>query len=136
MTFVAIDVETANESWASICQIGMAKYDNGVLVDTWSSLVDPEDYFNDRNVSIHKITSSKVAGAPTFSSIGAKLHSWLTNTIVVCHTAFDRVSIRRAFVKVGRDAPACTWLDSARVAGEHGPSLGSGAMGSATSVGF
>ena len=31
MNFVAIDVETANASMASICQIGLAEYENGVL---------------------------------------------------------------------------------------------------------
>lgn len=116
MNFVAVDVETANESRASICQIGMAKYDNGILVDTWSSLVDPRDLFNDRNVSIHKITASTVAGAPTFQALAATVHAWLENANVVCHTAFDQVSLRRAFEAVGRETPTCNWLDTARVA--------------------
>ena len=46
MDFVAIDVETANADMASICQIGVAKYSEGKLIEEWSSLVDPEDYKN------------------------------------------------------------------------------------------
>ena len=53
MDFVAIDVETANADMASICQIGLAKFKDGKLVEEWSSLVDPEDYFDFINVDIH-----------------------------------------------------------------------------------
>lgn len=31
MDFVAIDAETANADMASICQIGVAKYNNGIF---------------------------------------------------------------------------------------------------------
>jgi len=33
MDFIAIDVETANADMASICQIGLAKYESGILSD-------------------------------------------------------------------------------------------------------
>ena len=33
MNFVAIDVETANPDMASICQVGLAKYVDGQLVE-------------------------------------------------------------------------------------------------------
>ncbi len=45
MNFITIDVETANADMASICQIGIAAYAQGHLVEEWSSLIDPEDYF-------------------------------------------------------------------------------------------
>ena len=60
MDFVAIDVETANADMASICQIGIAKFADGELVEEWSSLVNPEDYFNFINVGIHGITENDV----------------------------------------------------------------------------
>lgn len=62
MNFVAIDVETANADMASICQIGLARYENGVLADEWKSYVDPQDYFDGINVSIHGIDESTVHG--------------------------------------------------------------------------
>ena len=55
MKFVAIDVETANADMASICQIGIARCEGGVITDEWTSYVDPEDYFDGVNVSIHGI---------------------------------------------------------------------------------
>ena len=46
VTFNAIDVETANADRASICQIGIVHVRDGVVVDRWQSLVDPEDWFD------------------------------------------------------------------------------------------
>jgi len=116
MNFVAIDVETANADMASICQIGLAKYENGVLADEWKSYVDPEDYFDDINISIHGIDESTVKGAPTFPELADTLRSYLVGTVVVCHTHFDRVAIHQAAQRYDIIAPECTWLDSARVA--------------------
>lgn len=116
MDFVAIDVETANADMASICQIGIAKYNNGMLVEEWSSLIDPEDYFDFINIDIHGITEEDVEGKPTFPEIFNQLGSLLNDAICVSHTHFDRVSISRALTKYDLPNFDTTWLDSARVA--------------------
>lgn len=116
MEFVAIDVETANPDMASICQIGLAKFKDGKLVEEWSSLVDPEDYFHFINVDIHGITENDVAGAPTFSEVVANLSEFLSDSVCVSHTHFDRVSIGRALEKYSLNPIDTIWLDSARVA--------------------
>lgn len=116
MDFVAIDVETANADMASICQIGVAKYNNGILIEEWSSLIDPEDYFDFINIDIHGITEEDVEGKPTFPEIFNQLGSLLNDAICVSHTHFDRVSISRALTKYGLPNFDTTWLDSARVA--------------------
>lgn len=116
MNFIAIDVETANADMASICQIGLAKYENGTLSDEWKTYVDPEDYFDSINVSIHGIDESVVKGAPKFPELTDTLGSYLQSTVVVCHTHFDRVAINQATQRYGVSGIECTWLDSARVA--------------------
>jgi DNA polymerase-3 subunit epsilon len=116
MDFVAIDVETANADMASICQIGVAKYSDGKLIKEWSSLVDPEDYFDFINVDIHGITEEEVEGKPTFPELVSQLSSLLDGAVCVSHTHFDRVSIARALEKYGLPDFKTTWLDSARVA--------------------
>jgi len=116
MNFVAIDVETANADMSSICQIGLVKYENSVQVDEWKSYVDPEDYFDDFNISIHGIDKSIVKGAPKFSELTITLHSYLDKKIVICHTHFDRVAMHQAALRYGVGMPECIWLDSARVA--------------------
>lgn len=116
MKFVAIDVETANADMASICQIGLAKFQDGKLVDEWSSLVDPEDYFDFFNIDIHGITEKTVKGAPTFPEVADTLSDFISNTVCVSHTHFDRVSVGQALKKYSLKKIETVWLDSAKVA--------------------
>lgn len=116
MNFIAIDVETANADMASICQIGIAKYVNGGLLEEWVSLIDPEDFFDFINIEIHGINEETVQGAPIFPEVFDKLKYFMEGAICVCHTHFDRVSIGKAFQKYDIKPLNITWLDSARVA--------------------
>ncbi len=115
MEFVAIDIETANPDLSSICQIGVVSFDNGVIRGSWQRLVNPEDFFDPWNVSIHGIAEDAVADAPTFTEIISDLQELLFHQIVVCHTAFDRLVLSRATDKYGLPGIACTWLDSAKI---------------------
>ncbi len=115
MNFIAIDVETANADLASICQIGLASYENGVLKSEWKTYVDPEDYFDGLNVSVHGIDEATVEGAPNFQSLSGALRSQLAGKVVVCHTHFDRVAVYQAGRRHHAIALECKWLDSAQV---------------------
>jgi len=115
MEFVAIDVETANPDMGSICQIGLAKFVDGHLAEEWSTLVDPEDYFDEVNISIHGIEPRMVKGQPKLPQIAERLRSTLENAVAVCHTHFDRVALGRAYGKYNLSPIATSWLDSARV---------------------
>ena len=116
MNFVAIDVETSNADMASICQIGIAQYESGILVDEWSSLINPNDYFSSINVGIHGISEGDVVDSPTLPEVAQTIGSYLNRTVCVCHTHFDRVSIGRALDKNNLGEYSCVWLDSAKVA--------------------
>ena len=115
MDFIALDVETANSDMASICQIGVARFTDGHLVDSWSSLVDPQDWFSPVHISIHGIEPDAVIGQPTLPEIAEIIHSMLDGKVVVHHTHFDRVAILRAYAKHMLPVPQSIWLDSARV---------------------
>lgn len=115
MRFVAVDVETANADMASICSIGAAAFESGALVDEWYSLIDPQDYFDRVNVSIHGITEQDVRGAPTFEMAMSEIEQRLSDQVVVTHTHFDRVAMQQAARRWSVPAIRCTWLDSARV---------------------
>lgn len=116
MDFVAIDVETANADLASICQVGLASVQSGKVVDQWSTLIDPEDFFDPINIEIHGIDESRVRGAPTFADVYSELQSRTADTVIVSHTGFDRVALTSAVEKYGLPVGAQVWLDSARVA--------------------
>lgn len=129
MDFVAIDVETANADMSSICQIGLVYFRKGELCEEWKSYVDPEDFFDGINISIHGIDESTVQGAPQLPEIADILYRFLDNKITVCHTHFDRVSIRKAFDKYAIRHPENIWLDSARVARRTWKEFAWGGMG-------
>ena len=114
--FVALDVETANPDMSSICQIGIVHFEAGKVVDSWSSLINPKDYFCEVNVSIHGIQEKDVRGAPDFKQASAEVRRRLTGEIVAIHTAFDRNAIARASLKHSSEPPDCRWINTATVA--------------------
>jgi DNA polymerase III subunit epsilon len=116
MDFVALDVETANADMASICQIGIARFRDGTLADEWQTYIDPQDHFDEINVSIHGIDASIVEGAPRFGALASTIEQAIHNAVVVTHTAFDRLALHQARTKCNVPPFACTWLDSACVA--------------------
>jgi DNA polymerase-3 subunit epsilon len=115
MDFVVIDVETANPDLGSICQVGVAIFCDDKFSGSWSSLVNPDDYFDDFNISVHGISEIMVSSAPSWSEIHEKLKSNYSNKIIASHTPFDRTAIRRACEKNGSQPFDCQWLDTARV---------------------
>ncbi|MEI7726133.1 MAG: 3'-5' exonuclease [Bacteroidota bacterium] len=115
MRFCSLDVETANYDSASICQIGIGIFENGVLVDTWDSLIDPQDSFHWSNVRVHGITSEMVHGAPSFNEAYPVLRKLLSENIVVHHTPFDFQAFRKAYNRFNLRPINIQWLDSARI---------------------
>ena len=116
VNYVAVDVETANADCASICQIGIAEFGPAGVERTWTTLVDPEDYFDSMNVSIHGIDEDAVGDAPNFPALLPQIRELCEDRIVVHHMPFDRVSLSRAVQRNGLPELRATWLDSARVA--------------------
>jgi len=116
MRFVAIDVETANADMASICSIGVATFEHGALASEWYSLIDPDDFFDPVNTSIHGISEGDMQGVPTFRDAASEIDRFLRGQVVVTHTHFDRVAMHQAAGRWSITTPSCKWLDSARVA--------------------
>lgn len=123
MRFVALDVETANPDMASICQVGIVHFENGHVIDSWSSLVNPKDEFDEMNVSIHGITAKDVCHAPDFKQVSTEIHRRVTGQIVAIHTSFDRVAISRACLRHEAPNLDCQWLNTASVARRTWPDV-------------
>jgi DNA polymerase III subunit epsilon len=131
--FLAFDVETANHNQASICQIGIACFIDGVFREenSWKTYVNPEDDFDfgPFHVGKHKITPAMVAAARTFPQISELLLQKLGTAVVVHHMPFDRNSIRQSFAKHNLALPPIKWLDSACVVRRTWPELSSRGYG-------
>jgi DNA polymerase-3 subunit epsilon len=115
MDFVAIDVETANPDLASICQIGVVSFDGTLIAESWGSIVNPEDYFADTNISVHGITEEAVEPHPNFATLHQDLAGRLAGKTIVSHTSFDRVAVAKACQKYSLPDIEGTWLDCAKV---------------------
>ena len=115
MNFVVINVETANPNLTSICQVGIAPFRDGVLQDPRRYWVNPQDYFDPINVSIHGIDEDRVREEKTWPAVYATIAPLLTGNIVVSHTAFDRAALAQACARWDLSPCECRWLDTARV---------------------
>ena len=114
--FIALDVETANADFASICSIGLVHFRAGEVFKSLTILVDPEDEFDPINISIHGITPEMVIGKPTIAKVFPVIAPSLANVVVVHHSPFDKTAMRRAAAKYGVEELPCVWLDTLRVA--------------------
>ena len=113
-SFATVDVETANPSRSSICQIGIVHVRDGRIADQWSTLVDPETWFDDWNVETHGIDEEDVQGSPVMPELEAELRRRL-NGYVISHSTFDSVAFERAFERYELPTLSCSWIDSTRV---------------------
>lgn len=114
--FVALDVETANADFASICSIGLVHFKQGEIFRSLTILVDPEDDFDPVNISIHGIRPDDVRGRPTMAKVFPIIGEALRDAAIVHHSPFDRTALARAAVKYSTVGLPCTWLDSLQVA--------------------
>jgi len=124
MEFVAIDVETANQQRSSICQLGTVTFTDDHAASTWETLVNPQDYFDPKNISIHGIDGQRVQDAPTFPVVYARLNDLVGRRIVVCHTSFDQQALEGAAKRYTLATPGWRWLDSREIARQAWPRFG------------
>ena len=115
LTFNAIDVETANSDYSSICQIGIVHIRNGEYADSWQTLINPETSFSSRNVSIHTICKSDVQRSPTLPEVRDELRRRLHGSVLVSHMPFDRIAFERAMTRYDLEQLQVAWLDSAKI---------------------
>jgi DNA polymerase-3 subunit epsilon len=124
--FIALDVETANADFASICSIGLVHFKQRQIFKSVTILVDPEDEFDPINVSIHGIRPEDVVGKPTIARVFPVISASLSDVIVVHHSHFDKTALARAATKYGAGSLSCVWLDTLRVARRAWPRLDDG----------
>lgn len=110
MDFITLDVETANSDPKSICQIGVAVFQNGELVDSWDSLINPKSHFDFMNTEIHGIDNNKVRNSPTIAQVKGKLDDLIGDNIVGIYSTFDKVALERNFNEIDYN-----WLDITKV---------------------
>ena len=112
--FVAFDVETPNSANDRMSAIGIAVIENGMLVSTFSSLVDPEVHFDPFNTWLTGISADSVRCAPNFARLWPEIGPLLQSGVLLAHNAtFDLRVLACCLDTYGIDMPrylpyACT----------------------------
>ncbi len=114
-SFWALDVETANADYSSICQIGLVHHRGADQIESWSSLINPNAYFDPYNVEIHGIEPEAVRDKPTFSEVFPRITQLLSEAVVVHHGHFDRTAFARCYDAYELDPIECHWLDTTKI---------------------
>ncbi len=88
--YIAFDVETPNRFNTRISAIGISVIEDGRIVDSFFSYVNPEQYFDSFNVQLTGIDEETVANAPTFPELWEMIQPIMDSGMLVAHNAqFD-----------------------------------------------
>jgi ATP-dependent DNA helicase DinG len=92
MRYAVIDLETTGFSPVRdrVVEMACVLIENRVIVDHWSTLVDPQQPIPSYATRIHGITDADVVNAPSFELAQRQLYRRCRRTTVVAHNAaFD-----------------------------------------------
>lgn len=94
--YIAFDVETPNRYNNRMSAIGIAVIEDGQIVDTFYSLVDPEQPFDWFNSVLTGINEETVFDAPPFPEVWEQIEPIMSSGILVAHNAsFDMGVLRK-----------------------------------------
>ncbi len=105
---IAFDVETPNSYNDRMSSIGIAVIENGSIIRTWSTLVNPETHFDAFNISLTGISPEMVRTAPTFPQLWDRIGRFMQSGLLLAHNAtFDMRVLACCLQDYGIPAPAC-----------------------------
>lgn len=118
--FVAIDLETANASRASICSVGVAAVHDGEIKFEGAVLIDPEVEFSRYNIAVNGIDADDVRESPTMPEFWPTLMRVVDGSRLCAHAAtFDVGALRSTAARYRLPGPTfdvfCSWRISKRV---------------------
>ena len=100
--FVVFDVETPNRLSNRMSAIGITVIEDGVIVNEYYSLVDPEQPFDYFNTRLTGISEETVAGAPTFPELWTRIEPLMSSGLLAAHNAsFDMSVLKKCLQSYG-----------------------------------
>jgi DNA polymerase-3 subunit epsilon len=135
MHFTAIDFETATGYRTSICQVGLVRVENDMVVKELCLLVQPPNnyYWLNWSDEIHHIYPADTANAPTLDKVWPLIRPFVEGQVVVAHNGprFDFECIKQTLAHYGLPEPQyekrCTYKifkkNLADACKEHGVTL-------------
>ncbi len=118
--YAVVDLEAtdAHSSQNKIIQIGIALVEDGELVDTYTTDVNPHESLLPRIVDLTGLSDQRLAKAPDFSDVAEEVRKKLEGCIFVAHNArFDYSLLMKSLFPLGLDLemPRVDTVELARV---------------------
>ncbi len=110
-TYAIVDTETTGMSAlrGQIIEIGILRVENGEVVKTFKTLINPGRLLSHTIVGITGITDAELEHAPYFEDVAEEIHELLDGAILVAHNArFDYSFIKAEFSRLERKYNAKT----------------------------
>jgi DNA polymerase III epsilon subunit family exonuclease len=102
--FVVFDLETTGLSPYNdkIIEIGAIKISNGIMTDSYTTLVNPLCHIPSAATNVNGITDNMVSNAPTIDTVLPLFINFIGNSILVAHNAtFDMGFLRHNMCQMG-----------------------------------
>lgn len=113
--FVAFDFETA--SGKNPCSIGLVHYKNGIVVNEYYSLINPEIKFNPYTVRVHGINEWDVKNEKKFHELWDEIEPFFSIPFVIAHNSvFDEAVLKYMLNKNNFDLPSYECLCTLKLA--------------------
>ena len=126
--YTVIDFETTGLSPASsdrVCELGAVKLRGGAVIDTLSTLIDPERPMSAGAYAVNGISPRMLAGAPIFSQIADRLSALIQDSVLVAYNApFDMSFLLNEFKLSGYPSITNPVVDALSLARQLLPGLG------------
>lgn len=107
LAFVDVETTGAQPLRDRITEIAVLRVEDGVLIERWQSLVNPEMHIPRMIQDITGIDDAMVAGAPRFEALADRIAALVEGCTFVAHNArFDLGFIQNAFARCGREFAA------------------------------
>jgi DNA polymerase-3 subunit epsilon len=125
-TIAFVDLETtgSNATLDRVTEVGIVLWDEGRVVEKWSSLVNPEAPIPSFIQGLTGITDEMVAQAPLFEALAPEILDRLQGRLFVAHNArFDHGFLKNEFRRAGFDFKPpvlCTVKLSRKLFPQHG----------------
>ena len=107
-TFAVLDLEFTglDPGVDRVCEVAIARVQNGVVRDRWSSLVNPAVRMSIPSIRITGLTDSQLADAPRFADVADEVVARLEGAIPVSHNIpSDWGFLQREFQRLERPLP-------------------------------
>ena len=112
--FAAIDFETANYERTSVCSVGIVIVRDGMIVDSFYSLIRPEpNYYKYWCTQVHGLCYDNTKYAPVFPDVWAKIEPLIEGLPLVAHNRpFDESCLKAVFRCYQMDYPDYEFYDT------------------------